>query len=191
MNEEVLVISFDEIWEMVYELYKKIKSSDFTPDVIVAITRGGFVPSRIISDLLGIKYVTTIGVEFYTNINETLQEPKLTGKFCYKVKNKKVLLIDDVSDTGKSLEFVLKYLKKKKVKDIKTATIHYKPKSIFKPDFYIGETSNWIVYPWERIEFARDYYIRRTKENIPHEAIFLELEKFGLPEIAIKEADTN
>ncbi len=188
MEDEILVLSFDEIWKMLYELYNKIKESNFTPDVIIGITRGGFLPARILSDFFGIRQVTTIGVGFYTDINETMPEPKFTEKFCYNVKNKSILLVDDVSDTGKSLEFTFKYLKKMKIKEIKTATLHYKPQSIFEPDYFIRETSAWIVYPWESIEFARDYYAKRLNQKILPEKILQELRDLGLHKITVKES---
>ena len=60
----------------------------------------------------------------------------------------KILLVDDVADSGKSLQLVYEHLLKK-AKEIKTLTIFYKPWSSILPDYYVKETRAWIVFPWE------------------------------------------
>ena len=65
-------------------------------------------------------------------------------------KGKKVLVIDEVADSGECLELVKRLLKKQRPKSIKTAVLHKKPGSVHKPDYFIEETKSWIVYPWEK-----------------------------------------
>ena len=169
MEDKITVLQTEQIWHQLYDLALKILESKFLPDVIIGISRGGLPVARFLSDLLEVKEITTIGVGFYKGINETEKKPSLTQKLNYDIKEKKVLLVDDVSDSGKSMKFTLKYLSNFQASSIKTATIHYKPHSIYKPDYYIVETSDWIVYPWEYVEFSRLYYknnIQTKNENI-------------------------
>jgi hypoxanthine phosphoribosyltransferase len=63
--------------------------------------------------------------------------------------------VDDVSDSGESLKVALEHLNACGAKAIKTATLYYKPHSIFKPDFFIVQTEQWIIFPWERLENTR------------------------------------
>lgn len=62
----------------------------------------------------------------------------------------KVLVVDDVADSGRTLALVVAMLEKQGAKVVKTATLHYKLSSIVKPEFFVKETQNWIVYPWEK-----------------------------------------
>jgi hypothetical protein len=131
--------------------------------------------------------VATIGVGFYDGIKETKKEPILTQELQTDLTNKKVLLIDDVSDTGKSFEFAVEYLQRRKLQILQTAALHYKPHSIFKPDFFVKETSNWIVYPWEYMEFTRLFYSNEKEAGQDETAIAEKLRAIRIPEIVIQE----
>lgn len=77
---------------------------------------------------------------------------KITEKIGASVKGKKILVVDDIVDTGETLVYVIKYLKDKGAKIVKTCVLHYKKKSMYKPSYYGEKTSKWIVYPWEETE---------------------------------------
>jgi len=145
--------SWNKIDRMCEELAKKIKKSGFEPDLIVGIARGGWVPARILSDILNNKSIASIGVVFYKGIGTTARKPELTHKLPVNIKGKRILMVDDVADTGESLVFAKKKLTG--AKEVKVATLHMKPWSKFKPDFYINTTDAWLVYPWERRETLR------------------------------------
>ena|SRR3989344_8468117 len=150
---KLLKLKWDEIDAMCSELAAAIEKSGYKPDVIVGIARGGWVPARLLSDKLGNESVASMRVEFYTAPGVTNRVPKITQPVSVDVKGKRVLLVDDVSDTGHSLELAFKSLSD--AKEVRTATLHYKPHSIFKPDYFVGTTSDWIVYPWEVEETER------------------------------------
>ena len=92
------------------KLLGRLKESKFDPDIIVGISRGGWVPARIISDLFEKPILANVSVEFYEQLGETKGEPRITQPISISVKEKKVLVVDDVADTGKSLALVNKYL---------------------------------------------------------------------------------
>ncbi len=187
MTDEITVLYLDDIYNMLHNLTMKMDADSITPDVIVGISRGGLVVSRLLSDILGINDVQIIGIEHYKGIDVTKKGPKLTQDLTSNIKGKTILLVDDVSDTGKSLELAVKHLKGKKPKKIVTATINYKPKSIFKPDYYMQETTDWIVYAWEWFEFSRLYYKKQTKLGKSADEIRAMLKQFNIPEIVIVE----
>jgi hypoxanthine phosphoribosyltransferase len=120
--------------------------------VIVGVSRGGWPPARIMSDLLQNPNLANMKVEFYKDIGVTMIKPRVTQPVTSVVKRKKVLVVDDVSDTGKSLQVVVDHLHRKGARQIKVCTIYMKPHSVFKPDFYTKRTSKWIIFPWERFE---------------------------------------
>jgi len=151
---DLLRMSWDATIEYCEELAER--TGRYKPDMIIGISRGGLVPARILSDILGIKKVGIIGITFYRKAGETNESPEIVQELCMDIKGKKILLVDDIADTGKSLVVAKDYLESKEAGEIKVATIHYKPNSIFKPDYYVGTTTAWVVYPWECKETERE-----------------------------------
>jgi hypoxanthine phosphoribosyltransferase len=149
------VATWDHIYNMLIELADKVRANGFTPDVLVGISRGGWLPTRVLSDLLENSHIASVGAEFYVGIYEKNCEPKLTQPLSVDAFDKKILLVDDLVDTGKSAVLIKSHLAQKGAKEIKLLTLYYKPWSIVKPDFYSKETSDWIVFPWEIKETLR------------------------------------
>ena len=187
MTDEITVLYLDDIYNMMHNLTMKMAADGIKPDIIVGISRGGLVVSRLLSDILGINDVQIIGVNHYKGIGETKKEIKLTQDITTDISGKIVLLVDDVSDTGKSMKFAVKHLEGKKPLLIVTATINYKPKSIFKPDYYMQETTDWIVYAWEWFEFTRLYYKKQYDAGKSVKEIIAKLKEFNIPEVVIHE----
>ena len=143
---------------------QKIQSDSYKPDIIIGIARGGIVPSRILADLLETKDFTIIAIEYYLGIAHTKQAPILKQCLNVPIADKKVLLVDDVSDEGKSLQLAKKHIEDQGAKEVKIATIYSKPRTITKPDYYEKQTSNWIVFPWEAKETI-DKIIQNTDDK--------------------------
>jgi len=176
--------NWDYIENLSFQLYMKTKESGFIPDVMAAVSRGGLVPARILSDLyLAEKHKVTLAimqVGFYSGIDKTHKEPIIYQDLPGHVYGKKILLIDDVADSGVSLEFALKYLRMKKPAEIKVGTLYHKPWSSLKPDFFIEETSSWIVFPHERMEFMAEQFSGKNMSND-------EARKFFVSDVGISE----
>jgi hypoxanthine phosphoribosyltransferase len=147
--------TWEKIYEFLLNLASHIKKAGFKPDIIVGIARGGWLPARILSDLLENPEIADVKAEFYLSVAEAKGEPVITQPVSVPVRGKKVLVVDDVADTGKSLTLIQKHLKEKGAKNIKTATIYYKPWSTLTPDWFEKKTSRWIIFPWERKETIR------------------------------------
>jgi hypoxanthine phosphoribosyltransferase len=107
------------------------------------------------SDLLENPNVANVAAEFYVGVAETKGEPVITQPVSVSVEGKRVLVVDDVADTGESLRLVRSYLEEQGATEVKTATIYYKPWSVMIPDYYEKETRSWIIFPWERKETVR------------------------------------
>ncbi len=142
------------ITRMCEALAKKVRP--YKPDVLVGISRGGLVPVRLLSDMLDNRNVAVMRIEFYTGIGKTGKSPKITQPLTVDLKGKRVLIVDDVADTGHSLLVAADYVKKLGAKESRMATLHFKPASEFKPDFFLESTDAWIVYPWEVHEAERE-----------------------------------
>ena len=176
--------NWDYIENLCFQLYMKAKETGFIPDVMAAVSRGGLVPARILSDLfLSEKIKVTLAimqVGFYSGIDKTHKEPIIYQDLPGHVYGKKILLVDDVADSGVSLEFALKYLRMKKPTEIKVGTLYHKPWSSLKPDFFIEETSSWIVFPHERMEFMAEQFSGKNMSND-------EARKFFVSDVGISE----
>ncbi|MFW9925057.1 MAG: phosphoribosyltransferase [Candidatus Thorarchaeota archaeon] len=183
---DVEVLTLDTIWHQLVDLRNKIILSGYKPDILIGIIRGGLPVIRLLSDLMEIKELATIGVGFYKDINQTNKEPILTQEISKNIVGKKILLIDDVSDSGKSLQFAVEYLKDKGYEQLKTATIHYKPHSIFKPDYFVSSTSKWLVYPWEYLEFTRLYFENEKMKDKSKAEIISYLNSISIPKEIIE-----
>ena len=149
------VPTWNRMFDMLIGLADKVRVNSFKPDILVGISRGGWIPTRVLSDLLENPYITSVGVEFYVGVYETNREPILTQPLSVSATNKKILLVDDVVDTGKSAMLIKSHLVGEGARETKLLTLYYKPWSVVKPDFYGKETSDWIVFPWEIKETLR------------------------------------
>jgi len=147
--------SWDQVYDMLIDLARRVKDSGFRPDLIIGVSRGGWAPARIMSDLLENANTASIRIEFYLAPGVTARKPVISQAIMVPVKGVNVLVVDDVSDTGESLKVAVEHLDVCGAKAIKTATLYYKPQSIFKPDFFIVQTEQWIIFPWERLENTR------------------------------------
>lgn len=155
-NFEFEVPSWEQIYDLLLNLAKKVLKANFMPDLIVGVSRGGWPPARIMSDLLEKPELASVKAEFYLGVDETKSEPIITQPVSASVEGKRVLVVDDVADTGESLRLIKSHLKEQGAKEVKLATIYYKPWSILTPDWYLKETRAWVVFPWERKETVRN-----------------------------------
>ena len=116
---------------------------------IIAITRGGMVPAGVLAYKLGIKLADTINVEFYTDQERTRPDPVLLAPMLETeaISNHKILVVDDVADTGRTLALVMKLLRGFGA-DVRSAVVCTKPGTIVAPDFRWKTTDGWIVFPW-------------------------------------------
>ena len=174
------VPSWDEIYKMLLTLADTIRKDSFLPDLIVGVSRGGWPPARVMSDLLGNVELANIRVEFYRGVAETEDEPVITQPLSRPVEGRKVLIMDDVADTGRSLRLVRDHVEKKKANVIKIATIYYKPWSTIVPDYYVRVTKRWIVFPWERKETVRNLIERCRRNGIPVDEVKRKLAEGGM-----------
>ncbi|MCK4313212.1 phosphoribosyltransferase [Candidatus Bathyarchaeota archaeon] len=161
------VPTWNEIYEMLLDLAEKIRKNGFKPDVIVGVSRGGWPPARVLSDLLNTPNLANVKAEFYLGVAETKGEPTLTQPVSTTVLGKKVLIVDEVADTGKSLKLVKEHIIKKGAAEARIVTVYYKPWSIVMPDYYEKKTSRWIVFPWETKETIRKILKKCTQKEKP------------------------
>lgn len=146
-------------WEYIYGLCRavstEVKRSSFEPDVIVALARGGWFAGRCICDFLGLDDLTSLKMEHYVGTAQKTGEPQIRYPMPEgSVQDKNVLIIDDIADTGGSIERAHEYVTERGASEVHTATLQLLQTSEFEPDF-VGERLEewaWVVYPWNFIE---------------------------------------
>ncbi|OZC57508.1 phosphoribosyltransferase [Rhodococcus sp. 06-621-2] len=134
------------------ELTRSIVDSGFEPEIVIAIARGGLIPAGAIAYAMGIKAAGTLNVEFYSDVEETLPDPVVLEPLLDTdaIVGKRLLVVDDVADSGRTLALVVELLKKH-TDEVKSAVIYTKPQSIIAPDFSWRETELWINFPWSTL----------------------------------------
>ncbi len=179
MNEtDFLIQSWEETYSSALSVFLQVWEDGFVPDVILGVARGGWVPARLIADFFRTKQTANIKIDFYGDINERKEEPEITQS-APNLSGKKVLIVDDVADSGKSLKKVMEQLDQMDNCVYKTLTIHYKPHSIVKPDYYLVETDKWVVYGWEKFEFMEQFAQMMKSKGLEQKEIEKKLMKLG------------
>jgi hypothetical protein len=162
---EFITPTWERIFDFCVEGAGRIMELNVDFDMIVALSRGGLIPGRILSDLLAIHNVVVLDVKYYTGVGERAEKPKINGMSKLPIKDKNVLVVDDVVDTGESVKVAVEFLRSLKPKNLTIFTLHAKPHRIVDPDIFIEETSAWIIYPWEILESMSDLECRGMSLN--------------------------
>uniref|UniRef100_UPI003D8EE7CF phosphoribosyltransferase n=1 Tax=Gordonia sp. B7-2 TaxID=3420932 RepID=UPI003D8EE7CF len=133
------------------ELARAVADDGFVPDIILGIARGGLIPAGALAYALDCKLLISLNVEFYTGIGETLAEPVLLPSLLESsgLHDQRVLVVDDVADTGKTLRLVDDYCALQgRVAEVRNAVLYKKPHTITTPDYHWRVTDKWIEFPW-------------------------------------------
>ncbi len=118
-------------------------------DAIVAIARGGLTLSHVVAEGLEIRAVQSIRTELYDK-SQKREKIALFGS-CVFEDVKRVLVLDDISDSGETLRAVMEYFATEFTDiEFKSATLFYKKTSVYEPDFWVNEADDWIDFFWER-----------------------------------------
>jgi hypothetical protein len=143
------VLTWDRFGTAARELAQVVVDDGYRPDVVIAIARGGLTVAGALSYALGVKNCGSMNVEFYTGIDERLDVPVVLPPTLdlVDVRGLKVLVADDVADTGHTLRLVREVLAQH-VAEARTAVLYRKPRSVVAPDYAWRETDRWIVFPW-------------------------------------------
>lgn len=148
--QEREVLTWNDFGVAARALAQQIVDDGFFPDLVVAVARGGLLPAGAVSYALGVKAMGTMNVEFYTDVEQTLSEPVVLDPLMdtSTLPGKRVLVVDDVADSGKTLAKVLEIFDGFDVADVRSAVIYTKPRSVITPHYTWRETSQWITFPW-------------------------------------------
>jgi hypoxanthine phosphoribosyltransferase len=143
------VMSWDDLGTGARELAETVAADGYHPDMILGIARGGLLVCGALGYALGVKNTFTMNVEFYTGVDERLEIPMILPPVPDLVDfaDFKVLIADDVADTGATLKLVHDFCAGK-VAEVRTAVLYEKPRSTVKCEYVWRRTDRWITFPW-------------------------------------------
>jgi hypothetical protein len=146
---EQLRMSWDELGTGSRTLAEQVVADGFRPDFILGISRGGLLVAGALAYALGTKNTFTMSVEFYTGVDERLELPMILPPVpdLVDLHEARVLIADDVADTGQTLVLVKDFLEGK-VDEVRIAVLYEKSRSVVRCEYVWSRTDRWIVFPW-------------------------------------------
>ncbi|MEM2918600.1 MAG: phosphoribosyltransferase [Candidatus Altiarchaeota archaeon] len=174
-----ILISWDEILEFSDIVAEKILSANFEPNVIVGITRGGWIPSMLLSDRLQVKDLLSVKIQHWGITAKKDENAKIIVPIKKNLSGKKVLLVDDLTDTGESMLLAKNHVYELNAEEVKTATLIHKEQSSFKPDFYAKKIEKWVwvILPWNIYEDLTNLISKFPEKNLSVDEIHNKLKK--------------
>jgi len=151
---QAIRLSWEDVEALVWEIFLSLKSSGYTPDVVIGVARGGLAPARILVDYLQNKYICTFQMGHWSGETTLSEKPTIVFPLPeVDLSEKKILVVDDVSDEGRTMEEVANYLAGR-VGDIRTSVLVSKADSRFMADYCpkVMEDWRWVLFPWSRHE---------------------------------------
>jgi hypoxanthine phosphoribosyltransferase len=149
MADEREILTWEAFGRASRELAQMVANDGYEPDMVLSIARGGLLIGGAMGYALSIKNTYTMNVEFYTDIDERLEVPRILppAPDFVDLHEAKILIVDDVADTGHTLKSVYEFCEGK-VGEVRTAVIYEKPRSVVKCDYVWKRTDLWINFPW-------------------------------------------
>jgi hypoxanthine phosphoribosyltransferase len=159
------IVSLDDVYALAWVLAQSIRTSAFEPDLVVAVARGGFVPARILCDFLGLHELASVQVRHYAAGAHKQARAQVVAPLDRDVAGRRVLLVDDVNDTGDTLVEVRRLLVEAGAADVRSAVIDEKEASAVRVDFRARtlEHWHWIIYQWALLEDVGGFLDRMTE----------------------------
>jgi hypoxanthine phosphoribosyltransferase len=177
------LISWQEVQRLCLELARQLRASGYQPDRVIAIARGGLIPARLVCDHLDFQVLDSIRVQHYLAGASRQPEATLSYPFCTDITGLRILLVDDVNDSGDSLEVAVSYLQGLHPGEIRTAVMHQKTSTHFPIDYYAKKIVKWrwLIYPWAVHEDISGFLRRSSSspESVIQAREFL-LDEFGI-----------
>jgi hypoxanthine phosphoribosyltransferase len=153
------LVTWDEIAQWTETVARKITETGFRPTMVIGLTRGGWVPARLICDHLKVKKLYAVKTEHWGVTANQDGKALLTQELSIDIANDHVLVVDDITDTGESLILALGHLMKMKPRDLKSSTLLHIAHSKIQPDYFCvhvpKEEWTWFIFPWNLHEDLR------------------------------------
>lgn len=152
MADEREILTYEQFGVAVRELAQQVVDDGYRPDLILSIARGGLGLGMGLGYALGVKNLSAVNVEFYTGVETRLDVPIMLPPTpsAVDLAGLRILIVDDVADTGKTLEIVRDFCADH-VAEAREAVIYEKPWTVVRPAYVWRRTQAWIDFPWSSL----------------------------------------
>jgi len=165
---ECEVMSWDRFQSLAQETARKIAESGYETDFMVGLARGGWVLSRVLCDYLGVKDLVSLKVEHWGVTATPDGRARIKYPFDVDLTGRRVLVVDDITDTGESMIVAMDYVKTLNPMEVRTASLQHITGSGFTPDFYGEEISwRWVIFPWNYVEDMCNMIQKMKERGVP------------------------
>ncbi len=143
-------LDWETYLQLISQLISQLEPEKFT--CLIGIGRGGLIPATIISHRLNIP-MGCIFVESYDDKNNKIK-PVVSSLSSNHLNLEKVIIVDDICDSGETLVIIKNFFKKEYKQNIQTSTIFLSKRSQIQPDYYIQELDDniWVNFPYEKVK---------------------------------------
>lgn len=149
-RKKLIRLTWDDVTLAVDHIAKRIHIDNFSPDVIIGISRGGLVPALLLSHKLGVRNLEIVSAKYYDSGHypQRLSEKPLIGYINFETQYCVALLVDDIAGSGETILEVSSRLKDK-VRSIKTATLVKNIRCPIHLSYFFAIVDDFVVFPWE------------------------------------------
>lgn len=161
IKPDLYYIDWIDIENAINIIVSRIEEDRWRPSVIIGVLRGGVIPARLLADRLGIEEMAVIEIKLYKSIGIARDKPYIRHPLLLPVLDRDVLIVDDISDSGLTLQTAATHVSLYNPRSLRTATLFVKPWTKIVPDYYAFVTDKWVVFPWEKAEVKRELEERR------------------------------
>jgi hypoxanthine phosphoribosyltransferase len=169
------LVSYDDVSRWTVDIARQVRSRGYRPSVIIGLTRGGWIPARLLCDELGVKKLYAVKTEHWGVTANQDGKALLTQELSSDVNKESVLIVDDITDTGESLTLALGHLREKAPREVRTATLLHIAHSKMEPDFFAAKVPEdqwtWFIFPWNLHEDLRTLLPKTLYEPRDHASI--------------------
>lgn len=147
-------VSWQRVYHLCERLCQRVRRDGFQPDAIIGIARGGYTPARVLADFFGVMNLAALKIEHYRGTRKS-RRASVVHPLPEAFAGRRVLLVDDVSDSGDTFEVALRHVAGHgRIDDLRTAVLHHKVTSSRVPDYFAQKITvwRWIIYPWALAE---------------------------------------
>ncbi len=161
-------MDWDGFQSLAEETARKIVGSGYEPDFMVGLARGGWVLSRVLCDYVGIKDLMSLKVEHWGVTATPDGKARIKYPFDVDLTGRRVIVVDDITDTGQSLTVATEYVKTLNPLEVRTASLQHITGSKFTPDYYGDEISwRWVIFPWNYVEDMYNIIQKIEERGVP------------------------
>lgn len=159
-------LTLKETISLMDDVFDQLSQGDTdTIDLVVAIENGGVFFGKYLADKLN-KPLETVKIQFYGDGDKASTEPTNVNIDLDKLKNKNILLVDDIVDSGRTVDYFRKKTGLNQSENFILVSLHWCNGSLVEPDYFgtQKEKTEWIVYPWERIITFEEWWNQLCKK---------------------------